>query len=182
MSKTCSMFIKEKEIVLIKTRENISYVEARKKFYELNPIRKGPSFSQIVKKANCSCPCKCQQTPVPIILSSLEKPKNTTTYQRPPPNFSAQSRLELAKNLPNVQNKSIDSDTDMNDTNSQTSTSTSRIAIKRKVTTPPQNPSTSSFPQIPATSSQSSPQLQRKKKKKPPREKNNKESHQTNSD
>lgn len=166
MSKTCPMFIKEKEIVLIKTRENISYIDARKKFYELNPIQKGPSFSQIVKKANCNCPCNCQQTPVQTIFSSIEKFKSPATINRPTPNFSAQPRLTLAKNLPDVQQRITDSDTDMNDTNSQASTSTSRTANKRKEPTPSPHPSTSSHSQNPPNSSQLSPQLQRKKKKK----------------
>lgn len=60
LSKNCPVFIKEKEILLIKTEENISFIDARKKFYQINPIQKGPSFSKIIKKANCKCPCNCK--------------------------------------------------------------------------------------------------------------------------
>lgn len=159
MSKTCPMFIKEKEIVLIKSRENISYIEARKKFYELNPIRKGPSFSEIVKKANCTCPCNCQDTPVSTILSSIKK-------LRSPPNFTAQTRLIDARKLPDFPDKNVESDIDMNDNTSQASTSTSRTASKRKKPENSQNPSNTPQNQDPSTSStQLSPQVQRKKKK-----------------
>lgn len=105
LSQTCPTFIKEKEICLIKVKQNISYYEAKKIFFQLNPInRQGiPSFAEIIKRASCTCVCKCNESK----SNQIESNQNILKIDERPKISSAMKKLHAIRNEP------VNTDTEM---------------------------------------------------------------------